>query len=364
MTTLKTLARRFPTYFDAGVSIELQSSPGLGKSELVHQMRAKLSAMYNEPIGFAEMMLATQTPVDLLGFMVPQDYTYGDGRKVLRSGFTEPLWMTCVDGKSVNEYRRGILFLDEYGQGEPEVKRASAELLLNKRLGPHRLPEGWIVVAASNRSKDRSGVTKSFDFVINRRMQIEITPDVESWEEWAVDHDISPEIVAFAVTNPSIVFEADVPKEQGPWCTPRSLVLCDRILSKFKGPDGLFPEDAEAVEDAQGMIGVPAAAQLFATIRLSHEMPKYREILSAPSKAKLPDRPDGRMLVAYTLANRVTVEDIEPVLTYVDRLPPEFSVTFAKAAIRKTFSLINTPIMGKWCVKHQGLMAAIGDINR
>jgi len=237
---LKQAKQHLPVLFDARVSVELRSSPGIGKSETIEQLVAELSARDGEQWGFQVLMLATQTPADLLGYMMPETREF-NGKQVRVSDWTLPPWMLTRDGRPVTDYRRGILFLDEYGQGDADVKRASAERLLNKRLGPHTLPEGWAVVAASNRDKDRSGVTKSFDFVINRRCEIDIQPDLQAWTEWANTSGVMPLTIAFANQNPHIVFSDTVPEKQGPWCTPRSLVMADRILSRLT-TDGELPD--------------------------------------------------------------------------------------------------------------------------
>lgn len=353
---LKQAKQYLPVLFDARVSVELRSSPGIGKSEMIEQLVDELSARDGEKWGFQVLMLATQTPSDLLGYMMPETREI-DGKQVRVSDWTLPPWMLTRDGKPVTAYKRGILFLDEYGQGDADVKRASAELLLNRRLGPHKLPDGWVVVAASNRDKDRSGVTKSFDFVINRRCEIDIQPDLQAWTEWANTSGVMPLTIAFANQNPHIVFSDTVPEKQGPWCTPRSLVMADRILSLMT-TDGELP-DASAGELVAGVIGQAAVAQYFSFVALEREMPKFEDIVAAPDKVRVPDRPDAQMLVCYSLAHRVEDNTIAPVVQYIDRFPKEFGVTFVKAATQRNYKLITTPAFRKWCSDNSALMAAV-----
>jgi len=355
--TLKQIKSALPYYFDTGISVELQSSPGIGKSDIIAQLIDELSARDGEPWGFQVMMLATQTPMDLLGYMMPDTREYS-GKSVRVSDWTLPPWMLTREGKPVTEYKRGILFLDEYGQGEPDVKRASAELLLNRRLGPWQLPEGWAVVAASNRDKDRSGVTKSFDFVINRRGLIEVVPDLDAWTEWANTAGVMPLTIAFANNNPHIVFSGEVPEKQGPWCTPRSLVMADKLLRRM-AQDGELADSPVANALVSGIIGGAASAQYFSFVRLEQEMPKFEKIVAEPDKVKVPDRPDAQMLVCYNLAHRVDEQTAEPVATYMDRFPKEFGVTFIKAATQRNYKLLTTPAFRKWCSENSSLMAAV-----
>lgn len=361
------LDRVFPALFKAGIAVELRSSPGRGKSMWTRQQPARLSKLLGKPVGFASCFLATMVPSDLMGYMVPQKHEASG--KVL-SQFSVPSWFQTsdpitghLDGKFADDFEHGILFLDEFGQGEADVKRASAELLLNGQLGPHRLPEGWLVVAASNFASDRSGVTKDFDFLINRRTLLNIDDDMQGWLDWAMAQNVNPILLAFTNQNPGIVFSKGVPDKQGPWCTPRSLVALGQQLDAMTPPGGDMPTDAVAIEVAHGTIGAAASSQFFAMVKLGQEMPKYEDIVKSPMNAKLPKAPDAQMLVCYRLAQSVTNKDVDPIVDYCERLPKEFSVTFAKAAVRRDPNLINTKRFGTWCTQNATLMSAIQDVR-
>jgi hypothetical protein len=349
------LRRVLPSVIDSGVAIELISAPGRGKSEFVEQLVAYLSERDGFQWGFTTVMLATYSPADLMGYLVPTKRDDG----TVASTFTTPAWMITQEGKHINDYKRAIVFLDEYGQGEPDTKRASAQLILKGEIGPHKLHDGIVVIAASNREKDRSGVSKSFDFVINRRVQFEISDDLASWEEWAFKSGVDPVFITFANQNPHIVFADGVPDKQGPWCTPRSLVLASKMLDKMRNPEGKIPTDPSAIEVTSGMIGQGAAAQLFAFIRLGQEMPQYADIIAKPDSIRVPSKPDAQMLVVHSLAARVTADDVDPVLTYIQRMPQEFAVVFAKAACTRDPLLVLEGAFDTWINKNSSLMAAI-----
>ena len=361
------LSRSMPAILDLSVNpktrlaVELVSQPGLGKSDFVASLIQSQSARTGQPWGFATCFLATQTPSDMLGFMVPTTDDKGRARSV----FTMPSWYQTTDGQTVEDYPRGILFLDEYGQGEADVKRASAELLLNGRLGPWTLPAGWTVIAASNRANDRSGVTKSFDFVINRRMEVHVTASIDAWKEWALAAGVHPIAVHFASENPGIVFPDGVPDRQGPWCTPRSLVKANDLLQALRPegmPDDQLPEDGAALQLVSGLIGEAAAAQLFATIRLASEMPPFDEIIAKPGTTRVPTKPDACYLIAYQIAHRTTRQNADAAITYIERMPAEFSFIYAKAAITRDRSLGATPAFSKWCVRNASLVNAIARV--
>jgi len=341
------------------LAVELISRPGRGKSETAEYLRDMMSEREGQPWGMSTLMLATQTPPDLIGFQFKGELTY-EGKTITITDPTAPTWFICDDGKPVFAYKRGIMFLDEYGQGQTDVKAASADLLLNKRLGKWKLPDGWIVLAASNRMSDRSAVTKSLDFTINRRLEFHIDDDIEGWSRWADRKKLLEETRAFAVANPTIVM-SDAPDQQGPWCTPRSLAMADRLIQSFMRANGgqLVLNDSLLYSTIAGMIGAPAASQWMATANLRATMPKYDDILADPENVPVPTRPDAQMLIAFHLAAHLKVNDSEHIITYVRRMATDFSLTFMREAIKKSPALIAHPAVQKWCAQNSSIMAAI-----
>jgi hypothetical protein len=350
---------------DARISTHLKSPPGVGKSDFVEDLIAYLSKRDGFEWGFATCFLATFTPTDLLGYMVPTKITNADGSQSLASVFTTPSWMMTrptkeyPHGRHINTFKRGIVFLDEWSQADGDTKKAAAQLKLKGEVGPHRLHEGIAVISAGNRKDDRSGVTKEFDFVINREQEINIHPDFPSWEAWAVAHGVMPLTITFAAQNPQIVFAGEVPKEQGPWTTPRSLCMVDRLLQvKMANNGGELPDSPEVAEQLQGIMGA-GAAQYMAFIKIQREMPKYSEIVKDPGGVKVPKAPDAQMLVCYQLAHEIKPKDSAQIIEYVERLPKEFAVTFATTACKKNMQLVNEPAFDKWARQNSSLMAAI-----
>jgi hypothetical protein len=352
---LKDLKQELIYMLDARIAAHIKSSPGRGKSELVEDLVKELSIRDGKPWGFTTLFLATMTPTDMMGYMVPARQEDG----TMRSEWTTPTWMITPEGKHINEFERGIVFMDEYGQGDGDTKRVSAQLKLRGEVGPHRLHPGIGIICASNFSTDRSGVTKDFDFCINREGNFTVTDDINCLLEWMAVNNILPLTQAFAAQNPHIVFTEGVPEKQGPWCTPRSLVMADKLLKLVYDRTGGSIETPQTLETVSGIIGAGAAAQYFAFVKLEREMPKFEKIIADPKGVKVPSKPDAMMLVAYNLAHRVTEEHIAPVVQYVERLPKEFGVTFIKVACQRNNKIVATPAVQKWALENSSLMASI-----
>jgi hypothetical protein len=105
------------------------------------------------------------------------------------------------------------------------------------------------------------------------------------------------------------------------------------------------------------MIGHEAAMAVLNFVRLDQQMPTIEAIVAHPDTTPLPDSLDARYLVCFSLAHRVTEKTAERVLTYVDRLGKEFSVTFAKAACGRMPMLALTEAFTDWARGNSSLMA-------
>ncbi len=348
---LNDFRRRMLGYYNARASIRLRSSPGIGKSTIITEGVRHLSQQLGKNLGLVVVNGGSLNVTDALGYLTLQER-----HERMMSIFTEPFWFTTDEGKHISEYDGGIIFVDEDDKCDLDVKKIIGEAALSRRLGPHVVPEGWVFWFAGNRPEDRAGSGKDLDHLINRVKIINIDGDVDSLIEWANRTNQRPEFKAFVKTNSHIVF-GKAPEKQGPFCTPRSLAMAFEDLEEFITPDGKLPVDALAVEDTAGRIGESAAAQLFAMIRLGMEQPEYEDIVKSPETVRVPDKPDAQMLVAYSLAGRVSPADAGQVVKYIERMPKEFAVTFAKAACERNPKLIVA--FDDWIERNATLMTVI-----
>jgi hypothetical protein len=351
---------------DAGISLEVKSPPGRGKSEFFEELIKKLSLRDGFQWGYAPMFLATQTPPDLIGYQFKGERPWGkNGAPIAVTEPTLPLWMMTHDGKPLWAFKRGLVVLEEYGQGESDVKRASAQLLLKGEIGPWRVPnfgqDGWGVVACSNRfGIDRSGVTKDFDFVINRRMEVHLRDDAPTWETWANTHEVDPIIISFAMQYPHLVWNKDVPEKQGPWCTPRSLVMADKFLrTRARRSGGTIPDDPTTMISVAGLIGQGTMATLFTHIKLERELPSLLAVTTNPEGTPVPNKADLRMLLVYSFGHKVNKDNIKPLLTYITRMGKEFTMAFLRTAIIRDSSLLMTPTISQWSKQNAQLIVQI-----
>ena len=332
----------------------LTSPPGRGKTTTIIRAPEIIGKATGKKLGVVIINGGLLTPMDAIGFGLPKHYENHS-----EMVFSDPFFFRTADGKRLQDFDGGIIFVDEADKMDTDVKKCIGEAALSGRLGPHRIPEGWVIWMAGNTAKHRSGSTKELDHLINRRREIEISDDINAWDDWAITSGVMPLTRAFANQNPTLVFTDAVPEKQGPWCTPRSLVDADRYLQILGKAKGEVPVDAITVEEISGEIGAGTAAQYFGFVRLEREMPKFEKIVADPMGAKVPEKPDAIMLMVFNLAHRVAPETIKPVIKYIERCPKEFAVTFAKSACKRNPEFVIHPDMRAWSTQNASLMAAL-----
>jgi hypothetical protein len=354
---LSSFLKNSPAYYIAKKCLYLRSGPGRGKTTTIIDSIPHIAQVTGKNLGLVIISGPLLTPADTVGYLVPNKV--GDR---IESHYTDPFWWRTEEGKRLEEYDGGVIFIDEADKMDVDIKKIVGEMALSGRCGPHKLPKGWVVWMAGNRAEDRSGSTKELDHLINRRFEVNVHDDLLSWEQWCIKRGVHHTVIHFGVNNPHIVFPESVPEKQGPFCTPRSLVETGELLVTLGG-NGQIPTDDDAVEVAAGGIGQAAAAQLFASIRLDAELPKIETIVGNPSAAKLPGAPDAQMLVAYKLAALADDRTLAPFITYVERLPADFAVTFAKSLCTRNPLFAARPAMLDWTKRNSSIMATVATIK-
>jgi hypothetical protein len=206
-------------------SLLLLSSPGVGKSDAVRQAAAAAGLE-------CRALLGTQVaPEDVSG--VP---------KLLRERavFCPPRAVLPEDGRPY------CLFLDELPSAPAEVQKAFYSLLLERRLGEHRLPAGSWVVAAGNRAEDQALVRPLSSALVNRLFFVQIRVDVAGWLEWAGRAGVRPEVRAFIHHVPSALCRP-APRDPVPFSTPRAWALLSRDLDLAAAAGRLTAEEQRAL---------------------------------------------------------------------------------------------------------------------
>jgi hypothetical protein len=297
--------------------------PGVGKSQVVAQVAAR------QGLALTDIRAVLLDPVDLRGLpRIDQEN---------RAGWCPPDFLPR-DGN-------GILFLDELNAAPPLVQAACYQLVLDRRIGEYRLPDGWCVVAAGNRETDRAVTHRMPSALANRFVHLNFEVDLDDWLDWAQSRDIAAEVVSFVRFRPNLLHAFDPQKDNKAFPTPRSWAFVSDVVKSL----GTCSVDLELIA---GAVGEGAAAEFCGFLQIFRDLPDPAALLEAPETAAIPRDPATLYAVCELLSTRADMENLSRVMAYARRLPPEFSVLLVRDAVRANAAIVGTPAFNDWAAAH------------
>ncbi len=283
--------------------VMLWGPPGVGKSQII----AQVGERHNAPV--IDIRLSQMEPSDLRGIPFRNDE---------RVEWAVPAMLPDEDRHG----SAGILFLDEITSAPPSVSAAAYQLILDRRLGEYRVPDGWAIFAAGNRQGDR-GVTYTMPAPLaNRFSHFEVDINLDDWVAWAYAHGIDERIIAFLRFRPDLLFDFDPAHNPVAFPSPRSWEFAHRALQKFTDHPDLLSGALQAC------VGQAAGIELNAFIASLDQMPDLDAIcrgeeITAPREIDL-QYAVAAALVGRAIRSKETPEAIEThgnILSYAKHFP-------------------------------------------
>jgi len=188
---------------------------------------------------------------------------------------------------------RAILALEEFNSAPPSVQAAAYQLVLDRRLGEYKVPDGVYIVALGNRDTDKGVTFKMPTPIMNRFVHVEMRTDFEDWQTWALSNFIHAEVVGYLTAFKECLFQFEPGSAARGFPTPRSWHFVSDILSS----NG-YLTDQIALGLVTGAVGEAEGAKFMAFRRIAHELPRADDILSG-ALTKLPRKVEVQL--AYAL---------------------------------------------------------------
>ncbi len=283
--------------------VMLWGPPGVGKSQIV----AQVAERHEVPV--IDIRLSQMEPSDLRGIPFRSD----------------ALVEWAVPSMLPDPERHGpagLLFLDEITSAAPTVSAAAYQLILDRRLGDYRVPDGWAIFAAGNRQGDR-GVTFSMPAPLaNRFSHFEFEVNLDDWVAWAYSHGIDERVIAFLRFRPELLFDYDPAHNPVAFPSPRSWEFAHRALRKFGDNPSVV------VGSLQACVGPAAGIELHAFVENLEHLPDLDAILRG-EEVPVPKPVDLQYAVASSLVARAIRAKDTPeagevmgrILDYAGRFP-------------------------------------------
>lgn len=331
-TSAKTLISN-PDLAGSLPAIMLRGAPGVGKSTIVRSVAEKLG------IGFIDVRLAQMERVDFAG--LPS----------VNEGVTQ--WNVPAfwprDPKS-----KGIILLDEITSAPSDCQVAAYSIVLDRKIpnSNYTLPNGWLIVAAGNRTCDRAVVKAMSSALANRFVHFEVEANSEDWVKWATVNNINPSVIGFINYRPALLFKMDGQNLEQGWPSPRSWERVSNCINMFGGNENILRKVVK------GLIGDGTGVEFMSFFKMSSEFDSILNVMTNDkSEFKIPEKEKADKLyaiasaVVYHLWNGKDEEDTTRRVNGFYKILMQMPNDFATLMVRSAF-LGNKNVTPMEAMKH------------
>jgi|TARA_B100001287_G_scaffold89254_1_gene74784 hypothetical protein len=237
--------------------------PGIGKSEVVHQIGNE----YKKSL-VIDIRLSLWEPTDIKG--IPY-FDSNAGTMVWAPPSELP------DAETAKKHDIIILFMDEMNSAPPAVQAAAYQLILNRRVGTYHLPENVVIVAAGNRDADKGVTYRMPAPLANRFVHLEMKVDFEDWLQWAAENQLHSDVVGYITFAKKDLYDFDPKSPSRSFATPRSWSFVSELLED--------DDDENTTTDlVSGAVGEGLAVKFMAHRKVASKLPKPTDILDGKVK--------------------------------------------------------------------------------
>ena len=320
-------------------SVMLWGPPGIGKSQAVRQLARGIEEATGKRTDVTDVRLLLFNPIDLRGIPTANE------DKTLAVWLKPQIFNMDESNGVVN-----ILFLDEISAAPQSVQAAAYQITLDRVVGEHKLPENCIVIAAGNRTTDKSVAFKMPKALANRVMHIDVEENFNSWREWAVRSGVNDKVIGFLSFRRNYLMGFDPSSDDLAFPTPRSWEMVSNLLNNVDSDvERMYPLIC-------GLVGNGVAVEFRTWAKVYNELPSLKDIFDG-KMPPLPKNTDAlyalcSAMVSYAREHKSDMTSIANSIAYADRMPPDFSVVVMKdyMYIDKGFKekLMTLPAFMKW----------------
>lgn len=202
--------------------------PGVGKTQIMEQISQECQ------IGLVAYTITHHTRQSAIGLPFIQERVYGDRRYSITEYTMSEIVAAIYDKIEQTGLREGVLFIDEINCVSETLAPTMLQFLQCKTFGNHRIPSGWIIVAAGNPPEYNKSV-RDFDIVtLDRIKLIYVEADYEVWREYALMVEIHPAIVSYLDVKKQYFCRIETTVDGKMFATPRGWEDMSRLIEVYE----------------------------------------------------------------------------------------------------------------------------------
>lgn len=183
--------------------ILLMGPPGIGKTQIMEQVARECG------IGLVSYTITHHTRQSAVGLPFIRERSYGGEVCSVTEYTMSEIIASVYEKMEETGLKEGILFLDEINCVSETLAPTMLQFLQCKMFGNHKVPEGWIIVAAGNPPEYNKSV-REFDLVtLDRVRRIDIEPKLSVWQTYARAHRLHPAVTAYLELRPQHFYKIE-----------------------------------------------------------------------------------------------------------------------------------------------------------
>lgn len=253
--------------------ILLMGPPGIGKTAIMEQVAEE------NKVGLVAYSITHHTRQSAVGLPRIRDHIY-DGQQVSVTEYTMSEIIDSVYACMEKTGRKeGILFIDEINCASETLAPTMLQFLQNKTFGSHRVPDGWIIVAAGNPPEYNKSV-REFDIVtLDRVRRIDVEADCGTWMEYAWARQVHGAILSYLNIHREQFYHVEQTAEGKSFVTARGWEDLSELLHSYERlgipiSSRLMPEFLQYEETARGFA---AYYELYQKYGKDYKIPQLAE---------------------------------------------------------------------------------------
>ena len=202
--------------------------PGVGKTQIMEQIARECK------IGLVAYTITHHTRQSAVGLPFIKEREY-DGKSYSVTEYTMSEIIASVYEKmEATGLKEGILFIDEINCVSETLAPTMLQFLQCKTFGSHKIPQGWLIVAAGNPPEYNKSV-REFDVVtMDRVKKIQVEPDFDAWREYAYTAGVHPAVISYLNTRPANFYRMESTVDGRNFATPRGWEDLSRLLDSYE----------------------------------------------------------------------------------------------------------------------------------
>ena len=202
--------------------------PGVGKTQIMEQVARECR------IGLVAYTITHHTRQSAVGLPFIEKKNYGGKEYSVTEYTMSEIVASIYDKIEETGLKEGILFIDEINCVSETLAPAMLQFLQCKTFGTHRIPEGWIIIAAGNPPEYNKSV-REFDVVtLDRIKMIQVEPDFDVWKEYAYQMEIHPAVIGYLNIKRQYLCHIETTVDGKRFATPRGWEDLSRLIQVYE----------------------------------------------------------------------------------------------------------------------------------